>query len=227
MQYEDFDKQLIALEKEQNPLYISRYKPEYEPLLPPVQKGWKRFFVLRDDVARSNDAQFFENILKKINTKTIYWKKDFKVRKRKLGRKIYVVQPQELFKPDENEFIKLKFTEKEKSFFLAEFHYNSWKRKFELRYVFNEPWRFVLCIRPNMIDKQRKIHPEKEARLDEIRNYLKRNNYDKRLYRMVNGHYQYKYWKVLGVQIEKPKEKNPFKNKSASDIIDLVKQEFF
>jgi hypothetical protein len=77
MQYEDFDKQLIALEKETKPIIYKRYKPEYEPLLPPVQKGWKRFFVLRDDVARSNDAQFFENILKKINTKTIYWKKDF------------------------------------------------------------------------------------------------------------------------------------------------------
>src|SRR6516165_5668862 len=112
MQYEDFDKHLIALHKEHTPLFKNRYRPEYEPLSPPVQKGWKRFFVLRDDVARSNDAQFFENILQKINTKTIYWKKDFKVRKRKSGKKIYVVQSQDILNPNEHEFNKLKFTEK-------------------------------------------------------------------------------------------------------------------
>ena len=220
MLYEDFDKQLIVLDKEREPLYVNRYRPEYEPLLPPVQKGWKRFFVLREDVARSADAQFFENILKKINTKKIYWKKDFKVKKRKFGKKIYVVQTQELFKPDAYEFSKLKFTEKEKTFFDAEFSYDKWQGKLIKRYVFNEPWRFVLCIRPNMIDRKRKIDPEKELRLDEISNYITRNNYDKRLHRIIYGHYQHKSWGM-------PPQENPFKNKSFSDVLDLVKEEFF
>ena len=38
MQYEDFDKHLIALDKEQRPLYRNRYRPEYEPLFAPVQR---------------------------------------------------------------------------------------------------------------------------------------------------------------------------------------------
>ena len=100
-----------------------------------------------------------------------------------------------------------------------------WERKLELHYIFNEPWRFVLRIRPNMIDKQKKIDPEKEARLDEIRDYIRRNNYDKRLYRMLNGHYKYNLCKILKKQCEKDKEKDRFKNKSFSDIIDLVKEE--
>lgn len=65
MQYEDFDKQLIQLHQEENGLYEQRRNLGWEPLLPAVQKGWKRFFVLRDDVARSKQAEFFENILKK------------------------------------------------------------------------------------------------------------------------------------------------------------------
>src|SRR5688572_3974164 len=62
MQYEDFDKQLIKLYKEDKALGIKANNLGWEPLTPPVQKGWKRFFVLRDDVARSKHAEFFENI---------------------------------------------------------------------------------------------------------------------------------------------------------------------
>lgn len=218
MQYEDFDKHLIALDKEQTPLYQQVHTVEWEPLIPAVQKGWKRFFVLRDDIARRNDAQFFENILQKINTQMIFWKKDFKIRKRKLGRKIYVVSNQELLKPDEEEFKEFKFTEKEKAFFHTEYIYSKWKRKLIKHYVFNEPWRFVLRIRPNMIDKIRKIDPEKQSRLDEIRNYIRGNNYDKRLYRMLNGHYQHRNWGM-------PAKENPFKNKSFADVIALVIEE--
>jgi hypothetical protein len=170
MQYEHFDKHLIVLSKEETVLYRNKYQPEWEPLTPPVQRGWKRFFVLRDDVARSNHAEFFENILKNINTH--YWshRKDFKVRKRKFGRKLYVVQGQELKKPDEDDFKKLDFTEAEKQWFHGEYHYDRWKKKFVLRFAFSEPWRFVLRVRPNMIDKKRKVDSVKEARLFEIRN---------------------------------------------------------
>ena len=66
MQYDDFDKQLIQMHKEKNILYEQERNLGWEPLVPPVQKGWKRFFVLRDDVERSKNAEFFKAILKKI-----------------------------------------------------------------------------------------------------------------------------------------------------------------
>ncbi len=71
-----------------------------------------------------------------------------------------------------------------------------------------------------MIDKQKKIDPEKESRLDEISNYITRNNYDKRLHRMIYGHYQHKNWGM-------PAKENVFKNRSFNDAIDLMKEEFF
>src|SRR5690349_6246627 len=67
MQYEDFDKKLLKLDKEETRLCKQKQVIIWEPLKPPVQRGWNRFFVLREDVATSKHAAFFENILKKIN----------------------------------------------------------------------------------------------------------------------------------------------------------------
>ena len=52
MQYEDFDKQLIKIGKEENALWRQRRNLGWEPLLPPIQSGWKRFFVLRSAIRR-------------------------------------------------------------------------------------------------------------------------------------------------------------------------------
>lgn len=223
MQYEDLDKFLIALDKEHEALYRQRYTPVWEPLIPAVQRGWKRFFVLRDDVARSKQAAFFEGILKKINTYDWSYRKDFKIKKRKFGRKIHVVKEQQLLRPDEYHFKKLGFKDKEIQFFHPEFSYQKERGRFIKRYVFNEPWRFVLRVRPNMIDKQRKTDPEKESRLEEIRNYLDGHDLNKRTQRILDGHYKYRYWKQRA-EI-KPKEKHPFKNKSFSAMMDCINEE--
>ena len=38
------------------------------PLKEPYQKGFERRFVLRDDIKKENEIEFFTHILKKINT---------------------------------------------------------------------------------------------------------------------------------------------------------------
>ena len=134
-----------------------------------------------------------------------------------------MVQSQELLKPSEQEFTKLDFTDAEKQFFHEEFHYDKWKRKFVKHYVFDEPWRFVLRVRPNMIDKQRKTDPEKESRLEEISNYLNGHDLNKRTQRILDGHYKYRHWKQKA-EI-KPKEKHVFKNKFFSAIMDCIGEE--
>ena len=194
MQYEDFNKQLIQLYKEEKVLHEQQRNLGWETLCPPVQKGWKRFFVLRDDVARSKHAGFFQEILKKIDTYDWSYRKDFKIRKRKLGRKIYVVKIQKLLEPSEHHFIKLGFDEKEKNLFHEA--WSSYKQKpYVKRYVFNEPWRFVLRVRPNMIDKVKKRDEIIESRLKWIADHLERNDYRKKQTRLLRGHYQWKEWR--------------------------------
>ena len=109
MQHEDFEKHLLALHKEQQQLYKQQQALGWIDLKPPVMRGWKRYFVLRDDVARSKHAGFFEGILEKINKTEFSSRKDFKVKKRKAGKKIYVVRDQQLLQPHEYHFRKMRF----------------------------------------------------------------------------------------------------------------------
>ncbi len=195
MQYEDFDKQLRRLNREKVSLWNKQRNLGWEPLRPPVQRGWKRIFVLREDVARTNRAGFFAGILEKINTTERSWRKDFKVRKRYRGRKIYVVKPQEVKKLDLREWKKAGFTAAEQMFFQ---HTVTIDRKGHItqRYVFTQPWRFVLRVLPDMIDQVRIRDAALEQRLQEIENRVNRNGWKSRQQKVVNG--GNKWWGCTG-----------------------------
>jgi hypothetical protein len=220
MQYKDFDKQLLKLRREERALDKQLANLGWEPLIPPVQKGWKRFFVLREDVARHKQAEFFENILKKINTYDQSHRKDFKVKRRKGARyKKYVVKEQGLLQPQEWHFAKLGFTDAEKQLFheviVTDKRGNTFKR-----YVFNEPWRYVLRVRPNIIDKVRKRDTVIESRQRAILDYLEWNGHDKRLYKLLDGRVWHTWWDERLYYCNK----YLFKNKSLSQIMDMISE---
>jgi hypothetical protein len=212
MQYEDFDKQLLKLKREENELDELERNLGYEPLIPPVQKGWKRFFVLRDDVARSKHAEFFENILKNINTYEWHYRRDFKVRKRRYGKGKYAVKTQILLRPCESHFQKLGFNEVEKSFFYDAWKWEGGKRLYKY-YVFSEPWRFVLRVRPNMIDKIKRRDAQIESRSQEIENYFERNNCRYRLCKILDGEVGWRY------DMRKRPVENVLKNKPLQRVL--------
>jgi hypothetical protein len=218
MQYKDFDKQLIQLHKEEKALYVQKRNLGWEPLHPPVQKGWIRHFAVREDVARGKHAAFFENILKKINTYEYSWKKDFKKKKRKRGRKIYVVKPQYLLKPYAYQFSKMEFNDNEKQFFRELWELDCRKQPVK-RYEFIEPWRFVLKVRPNMIDKVRIKDVELESRIQQIDDYFERNNYRGKLLNLLHGHNRWN-WRR---RVVNEREKYEYRHKSLSQILDSVK----
>lgn len=220
MQYEDFDKWLIALEKEERALFRLKCNLGWEPLTPPVQKGWRRSFVLRDDVARGKNVEFFEGILKKINTYQYSHRKDFLMKRRKRGRKIYVPRPQKLLSPDSRHFAKLGFNEAEKQFFHPEYEYSKGGQSWTVKYVFNEPGRFVLKVRPNMIDKVRIRDHELESRMRLIWDYFEKNDLNGRRIKLVRGR-AYRWWKKYAG--EKHNERDPMKNKPITRILDELK----
>jgi hypothetical protein len=218
MQYEDFDKKLIRLKREEDELYVQEKNLGWEPLIPPVQKGWKRFYILRNDVARSKHAAFFENILKKINTYEWSYRRDFKVKKRKMGRKQYVVKVQNLLEPCEDHFRRLGFTDVEKTFFYEVWKWNKHRRQLEKHFVFGESWRFVLRVRPNMITKIKRIDPAIESRRAEIKSYFDGNAYEYRWCKIRGGDV-WQWWH------DYPADrlvKNVLKNKPLPKILDEV-----
>src|ERR1700733_3749731 len=69
MQREDFEKQLLKLDRDRNKLIRRQKDLGYEPLIPPYQRGWNRSFVLRQGITADKDQIFFQGILDRINTK--------------------------------------------------------------------------------------------------------------------------------------------------------------
>ena len=221
-QYKDFHKHLIALHREQWRLIQLQRNLGWEPLEPPIQKGCKRLFFLRQDVARSRQAEFYEDILTKINTVQWSHRKDFVIKKKRraLGRKQYMVKEQHLLKPDEDQFQKMELTSAQQSQFHIEWTYQKGTGKIIKRYVFNEPWRFVLRVRPNIIDKVSVQDPGLDARLHEISNYLERNGYDKIQDRLLDVSYRWWKWGDLS----KHKEINDLKNKPLHKVLDELQR---
>ncbi|QJB34121.1 hypothetical protein HF329_23670 [Chitinophaga oryzae] len=166
------DKQLLQLDEYEKELWSQSRKPIYVPLDPPVQKGYVRFFVLRDDVARGKQALFFQGILDKINTEQYFHRKDFKKKKRVRGKKVWVDKEQHVKKLYAWEVEKLGLTPQEMAYFEVRPEFSKLKGKEVLMTVFTEPWRFVLRVRPYMLTHRRVVDPVLESRMREVDNYI-------------------------------------------------------
>jgi hypothetical protein len=212
LQKEALEKKLIALYKERINLIVQIRNLGYAPLNPPVQKGYKRIFVLRDDVRRSPRALFYIDLLKKINTVQYSDSKKFLVKRRKHGKKIYVNREQKLRVFYECEWKAAKLSECERFYFTESVLFNYKGEPFKM-YTFNESWRYVLKVVPNMITLLQIKDALLEQRCDEISNYLIRNNLEGKLRNLLG----YKnYWPYS----PNAKFDNPFRNKPVYKILD-------
>lgn len=209
-----FEKQLLQLHREERKLWETWGNRGYIPLEPPVMKGYKRFFVLRDDVARSKHADFYQELLNKINTFDYSHRKDFKVKKRSRGRKKLVVKEQHLAKPDLSQFIKLKLTAKQADCFEERLFFHKQSLVPERRMVIKEPWRFVLRVRPNMITKTRAVLPAVESEIQQMKNYIDRHHWEHQITKLRHGHvYRWSGW------LSEEKGKYKFKHKTLQQIL--------
>ena len=205
---EDRDKQLLALGNERTKLYRQIRNLPDEPLNPPIQRGWQRFFVLRDDVARSAKAAFYESILRHINTTQRHHDRRFVKRKRKFGRKYYVPREQHLARLDEWEWRNAAFTPAEAALFEVRGETNPPGRGVRVQRVFTEPWRFRLQVAPFMVTHRRVKDSELEARLAAVRRVLDNADISGRLDKLTRGNV-YGWWKSWK-GISPPDIRDPF-----------------
>ncbi|HTJ14058.1 MAG TPA: hypothetical protein VL547_18600 [Dinghuibacter sp.] len=164
----DFEKQMIRLDKRQKSLWKKRQSLGWEPLHPPVMRGWKRSFVLREDVASSPRAAFFEGILQKINTTQYSHRKDFTVKKRYRRKKIRVEREQRLLSPPTYYMRRLQLTREEWTYFEYKEAWNLKDKRKDRWYEFTEPWRYVLRVEKNMIAQVRIRDEALEAEIDRL-----------------------------------------------------------
>lgn len=188
------DKKLIHLNKELKRVQREQRNLGYADLIPPVQRGWKREFTLRPDLLRSKDADFFISLLGKINTTQYSHRKDFKVKRKRRGKKVQVERLQILREFYQYELPRMKLTEKEQTFFKIEWRVSDRGHLYP-KTVFSEPWRFILKIKPNMITQIKIIDPELKSLEKQIENYLDRNALTPRMCKLVRGSYGGNWWK--------------------------------
>lgn len=209
---EDFEKQLIQLRKLEVALWRKRQELPLIPLAVPYQKGWQRNFVLREDIERSNESSFYKVLLEKINTLQFSSEKSFKRKKKRKRKHVYVEKLQTVKEFSESEWrsSKLTLTEKEKIHFYKIERWCSNCKRFQVYYVFNEPWRYVLRVKPNMITHTKMVDAVLESEIKILDNYITNLNLRYKINKLVDGSsYRWSYY-----QNENPKEKNPIKNKS-------------
>ncbi|KAA5533521.1 hypothetical protein F0919_13350 [Taibaiella lutea] len=215
LQKEDSEKQLRALHKLENKLWREKQNLPFVPLEIPYQKGWVRTFRLRDDVARSNQAEFYQTLLKKINTKDFCNDKSFLRKKRGKRKKGYEPKEQWLrtFTEEEWSNPKLKITEQEKQHFFLKEYPMSHSKCIKKRYTFIEPWRYVFQIKPHMITHAKLVDEVLEQQMQQLENRIERHHLYPKIRKLMHGNvYSYH-------DGEKHQYYNPIKNKQLPDII--------
>lgn len=170
----DVEKQIRKKYRRSKELWEIRRNTPWIPLDKPYQRGFVRFFVVREDVMRSKDGDFFEGILKKINTYMYSESRRFLKKKRKFGRRIYVERVQKLQYISSYSWNdpKLGLTARERQHFLRQEEYCPARKSYVPYYEFIEPWRFILRIRPNMITHYKPVDFELEKECAELDDYL-------------------------------------------------------
>lgn len=205
----DRDKQLIRLDRKQSALWNRRRHLPMVPLEHPYQKGWKRLFVLRDDVKTLPNTAFYHTLLDKINTVKYHFDKSFKVKKRRKRRYGEKMISQSLREISECEWQRNHFqlTEEEQACFIRTESTDLKTRYTEVKYVYSETWRFVLKVMRHVVTEVKMVDEILEQELKAIDNHIDNNNLRPRIRRLTDGR-SYHGWDY----IEKPKYHNELKN---------------
>lgn len=199
------DKKLRKLQNEKHKLWNEILSLGYEPLEPPVRCGYKRLFMLTEDTKHTPNREFYQGILDKINniryspTKEFEGKRTAKSRRRRKRKH----KEQKLLEPESYSFHRiLKFTEDEKQMFCETTYYDKFLKKNRIKYVFSEPWRFTLRIRPHWITEVKRKDSLLEQQMEEINKVTDRCKNKGRLIKMRGGntHIWYKIYKEMSIR---------------------------
>ena len=144
----------------------------------PYQRGWIRYYVLRDDARNRKDAREMQQVLDIINTEVYCNNQRFERRNWKTNKWEPIPQkPKYLLEDAYNQL-----TEKQKSFFVK----REWvevstnmgvkKKTFYSGYIFKYDYYLVFRKEPNIVVQHWIPNSEVESLYGELRSYMDRNN---------------------------------------------------
>ncbi|MBV4359621.1 hypothetical protein [Pinibacter aurantiacus] len=213
----DRDKQLLSLDKKRKQLWREERALGWEELKHPYQRGWKRTFVLREDIATGKKSSFYRNLLQKINTVQHSSSKNFTKKKRVRGKKVHKPREQKLREFYDYELDRVRLSQAELMLFTKLIYYSQQRKIFRMKYVFSEPWCFVLKVEPNMITKVQKHDSSLRSNIVQLENYLRKKHLEDRITKLRNGSVHWWGYKIYDL---KQRDFNALRNQTLTNILD-------
>jgi hypothetical protein len=215
----DRDKQLLKLDRERQS--ISK-DPEYKTVVPldkPYQKGWKRLFVLKSEIQRSDKAAFYQGIVDEINEVQYHYDQSFKRPKRKGIWHKYIFK--ELPKlhgvsPYHWQANRSRLNDHQRACFTKVEYWNQHYYRWEHHYEFTQPGLFEVAVLPNMVNTITIGDALLAQRVAWIDDHIQNNYLYARLDKLKDGN-RYNGWKN---GTEKSKYLNPLKNRPKWDWVE-------
>ncbi len=180
------EKEYLKIFRELKNLRHSIYSLEKVELPKPRFNGYKRFYILREDITRRKDAKDIQQILDKISTTAYSKTKDFSYYniEYKYDKYNIYLNRQHLKSLTQKQFDEL--NPHQKTFF-----YKSWDGKSNCnRYYFFLEWMFVFKIKQHYITHVPMLVPEMESKLSELENKIEKHNLWPRIYKALGGRYR-------------------------------------
>lgn len=203
------DKKLIRLSRRLRELNLIERKAPLIQLDKPIQKGFRKDFVLREDITRRRDSHEITRILSAINQTVYCQKEDFKVKK--WHSKQMEDIPHKLRHIPANQWDRLQWPPHYKKWFTFREGVieNKWGTLIIKGYWFNYPYMFVEKVSPHIVTHIKQHFPDIEREEAEIKRFFELHNGWARLDHL-NGNSPY--WKR-------------WENTKDDQIEDLVREE--
>jgi hypothetical protein len=171
------EKDLIATWKKKNRLYQGKRALNWVELPKPERRGYKRYFVLREDVAKSKEANFYRTILSFIQKTVLCRDKNYEYKDHTSKAKKPIMQYVKDI--DLREWNKLVLENKLTPKMQMQFE-RKWKTTTPNRghwvYEFKKPWVYAFKIAPHYITHRILINPQLESELRELENRIEKQN---------------------------------------------------
>ncbi len=179
-------KMAMALQSELNDLYHIKHTMPSIPLEVPIFAGYKKFFVLRDDISRSDEAECYAELLTKCNRTVYCQNKSFQYRRKKVVHTVELhLRP--IFrtckfegpakKVEDAWFDNMqKYLRSSRHVLGLDCHTSC--RAGSLHYHVTRPWVYDTKIEEYHLTHYREVDPWTETRIAEIRNKMTHLNLD-------------------------------------------------
>lgn len=146
--HEEQERRIRLMLRRYNEIWRMKRDAVAVKLLTPKFWGYKRYFVVRKDLRRTNENKILEKLLSKIQTEWYSRDRTFESPMMRFDKR-YVgflypghKEKQSLQKIHEREWLRL--DEDEKGYFIRELRYQKWSNSVYYLYVFRFPWKYEL-----------------------------------------------------------------------------------